>query len=51
MSEYQTQRAAQTLIHYFRVLFRKSDLKWDADNEAEILEAVRAIVQSAIEPL
>lgn len=51
MSDYQKQKAADLLIHYFRTVFEKAGLKWDSDNDAEIYEAVVAIVQSAIEPV
>lgn len=50
MSDYQTQRAAELLAHYFRIVFEKAGLKWDSDNDAEIRSAVEAIVESALEP-
>lgn len=50
MSEQAKDDAARTLIHYFRVLFKKTGLKWDADCEAEIRGIVYDIVQAAVEP-
>lgn len=36
---------AQILKHYFRLLFTAADLRWDADNEAEVDEAFPAPAQ------
>lgn len=36
-------RAADLLVHYFRIVFEKSGAGWDSDNTSEIYQAVDQI--------
>lgn len=47
-AEKRAESAARTLSHYAQTVFEKNGLKWDADNEAEILDAVDDIVTATV---
>ena len=42
-------RAAHLLSHYFAIMAKASGVRWDSDNDAEIAEAVDAIIDAALE--
>lgn len=44
-----SEAAKQTLVHYFKLLFEASGVRWNEDNEAEIEGVVDDIIAGAME--
>lgn len=44
------ENAKKLLCHYFKLVFERSGLKWDSDNEAEVREIVDLMIVAALEP-
>lgn len=43
------EKAKEYFQHYFRLLARKSGMKWDSDNDGEIAAAVEHLIDAAVE--
>ena len=42
-------RAKHLLVHYFRLIAQRADIRWDGDNDAEIEDVVDLIIEAAAE--
>lgn len=49
MYQKNSNRAKKLLTHYFRMIFERVGLQFDADNQAEVEELVDAIILETIE--
>lgn len=43
------QKALDTLTHYFKSAYQRTGLSWNADNEAEIQDALLDLIRAVIE--
>lgn len=44
---HEAQRAKELLVHYMRLIAKKSGVGWDSDNEYEVAEIVDALIEAA----